>query len=579
MLTGGSGPIGRALVRRLLDAGHQVTAPGRDQLDLRKPESLEAYRGETWDAIIHLATTGSWRGNLAATRALLELDTHRFIYMSSWVVDWAGRAWLRDGYTRGKQACEVAVRASGIASRVIVRPSLVLGDERLVWDRNITRLASCHGIRLSLVPLDQVIDTLVQQALGSTPGLTEIEQYGETVEAASASAVFGGRETVVTRTLAFSVRHLLRHLSTFAFLGERAAPESTAKALQSPGYFAASPPGRQFRPVSAEQLSAMLQCHPTARVLGCGWSRQPMLGGGKPGEQDAGVTISVRRLNHELHFDPLSGNLTVEAGASLNELFDLLDRHDRTVRALPEFRDVSLGSAVMTDIHGSSAQFHVFADQFVSLRLYTDGCWRDGVSVTEARRAGQAAVVGAVELKTTVNKPLLREAMLVPAPVAAADWLGLLRQGEATTLHWYPRKAQVMAWVHREAAAPEGAEVYADGRFLRRYHRAVARLHPPRVWAARGHRLLASWPRLSRLERFALGRSALRNIEFCVPQAEFEAVLCRLREQPPGPVGLRLSPRGIWVDLSTPRPQDYAAWGYPLNNGKWMPAAAPTPHS
>ncbi len=575
LVTGGSSPIGRALIRRLLDAGHQVTAPGRDQLDLCKPSSLAAYRGEAWDAIIHLATTGSWRGNLAATRALLELNTHRFIYMSSWVVDWAGRAWLSDGYTRGKQASEAEVRASGIASRVIVRPSLVLGDKRLVWDRNITRLASCHGIRLSLVSLDQVIDTLVQQVLGSTPGLTEIEQYGETVEAASASAVFGGRETVVTRTLAFSVRHLLRHLSTFAFLGERAAPESTAKALKLPGYFAARAPGRQFRPVSAEQLSAMLQCHPTACVLGCGWSRQPIFGAGT---LTAGISISLRRLNRELKFDPLSGILTVEAGASLNDLFDLLDRHDRTVRALPEFRDVSLGSAAMTDIHGSSEHFHVFADQFVSLRLYTGGCWRDGVSVAEARQLGPGAVVGAVELKTTVNKPLLREAMLVPAPVEAVDWLKLLRQGEATTLHWYPRKAQVMAWMHAEAATPEGAEVYADGRFLRRYHRAVARLHPARVWAARGHRLLASWHRLNRLERFVLGRnSALRNIEFCVPEAEFDRVLGRLRDQPPGPVGLRLSPRGIWVDLSTSRPQEYAAWGYPLNSGKWMPPATTDP--
>ena len=55
LVTGGTGFLGTALVRRLCADGHVVTALGSRDADLTRPEPLAAFRGERLDVIYHLA--------------------------------------------------------------------------------------------------------------------------------------------------------------------------------------------------------------------------------------------------------------------------------------------------------------------------------------------------------------------------------------------------------------------------------------------------------------------------------------------------------------------------------------------
>jgi nucleoside-diphosphate-sugar epimerase len=76
LVTGGSGVLGRALVPLLQQAGHDVRAPAREELDLFDPAAVsEAITGS--DAIFHLATRiGDWdetdRLRAEATRVLVD---------------------------------------------------------------------------------------------------------------------------------------------------------------------------------------------------------------------------------------------------------------------------------------------------------------------------------------------------------------------------------------------------------------------------------------------------------------------------------------------------------------------------
>jgi uncharacterized protein YbjT (DUF2867 family) len=55
LVTGGTGALGRALLPLAREAGHEVAAPGRTELDLFDPAAVaDAVRDA--DAVLHLAT-------------------------------------------------------------------------------------------------------------------------------------------------------------------------------------------------------------------------------------------------------------------------------------------------------------------------------------------------------------------------------------------------------------------------------------------------------------------------------------------------------------------------------------------
>ena len=73
-VTGGSSPIGSAVVRRLRAEGHDVFAPPRSELDLSDIDSIGKKAGGAWDAIVHMAKTNRAKLNRDMTEALLMAD-------------------------------------------------------------------------------------------------------------------------------------------------------------------------------------------------------------------------------------------------------------------------------------------------------------------------------------------------------------------------------------------------------------------------------------------------------------------------------------------------------------------------
>ncbi|WP_433272240.1 SDR family oxidoreductase [Actinosynnema sp. CS-041913] len=121
LVTGGTGRLGRALVPRLADAGHEVRVLTRRERepaawtwatgDLRTGRGLaEAVDGAA--VIIHLATTNG-RGDIAATRNLVEAASAagrpHLVYVSI-----VGIENVALGYYRAKAACERLVEESGL---------------------------------------------------------------------------------------------------------------------------------------------------------------------------------------------------------------------------------------------------------------------------------------------------------------------------------------------------------------------------------------------------------------------------------------------------------------------------------
>jgi 2-alkyl-3-oxoalkanoate reductase len=210
LVTGANGFLGSAVVRRALDAGHDVVALVRPTADVTPldwpPDRVEVLRGDLRnpfdpaafgkvDAVIHAAAATSGdlatqlAGSVVATERLLNsLDLRglqRFVHVSSFsVYDFTAPGvgdpispdtpvephpeW-RDAYTVAKLAQERLVRSTCDGAGVplvVLRPGFIFGPGKdWEWGR-ATRIGSCDLVlapraRMPLTYVDNCADAIV----------------------------------------------------------------------------------------------------------------------------------------------------------------------------------------------------------------------------------------------------------------------------------------------------------------------------------------------------------------------------------------------------------------------------------
>jgi uncharacterized protein YbjT (DUF2867 family) len=181
LVTGGTGTLGRLVVRRLRDAGRDVRVLSRHSHasgdgieyvtgDLLKGEGIEpAVDGA--ELIVHLAGAPNAKGDDEATRNLVQAASRagvrHLVYIS---VIGADRVPL--GYLRSKLAAEQAVAGSGLpwtTLRAAQVHDLVLKVARTMAKLPVIPVPS--AIRVQPVDAGEVAARLVQLALGKPVGL------------------------------------------------------------------------------------------------------------------------------------------------------------------------------------------------------------------------------------------------------------------------------------------------------------------------------------------------------------------------------------------------------------------------
>jgi 3-oxoacyl-[acyl-carrier protein] reductase len=107
VITGGEGGLGRALAATFAEAGHEVLAPGRDELDVADAAAVKEYfrdrevdllicnagitrdallgrlREEDWDAVMEVNLRGAARCAAAAARGMLRARAGHIVFISS----------------------------------------------------------------------------------------------------------------------------------------------------------------------------------------------------------------------------------------------------------------------------------------------------------------------------------------------------------------------------------------------------------------------------------------------------------------------------------------------------------------
>ncbi len=207
LVTGASGNVGRAVVKRLRDQGHRVRAMLR-RIPEQAQDGIEYCFGDLGDpaavdravkgarAIIHAgaAMKGGWPehkvGTVSGTQNVIEAckkyGAAQLVHISSMsVVDWAGmsdkgavdeaatlepRAEERGAYTRGKLEAEklVAYAATQGLPCVILRPGQIFGGGIPLITAAVARNAAGRWVvlgdgtlQLPLVYIDDVVDAIV----------------------------------------------------------------------------------------------------------------------------------------------------------------------------------------------------------------------------------------------------------------------------------------------------------------------------------------------------------------------------------------------------------------------------------
>jgi uncharacterized protein YbjT (DUF2867 family) len=202
LVTGATGTLGAPTLSRLRAAGHDVralsrrTGPGLTTGDLLTGDGIpEAVRGV--DTVLHLATGKRGRGDVEATRTLLEAATAagvRHLVLISIV----GIDDIPLGYYRDKVVIERLVRESGLPHSILRATQFHSFVASIFSAQRLSPVVVAPAFPLQPIAVEEVADRLVELA-GSAPAGRVADIGGPEQQAAPDLARLWARATGTRR--------------------------------------------------------------------------------------------------------------------------------------------------------------------------------------------------------------------------------------------------------------------------------------------------------------------------------------------------------------------------------------------
>jgi uncharacterized protein YbjT (DUF2867 family) len=192
-VTGGTGYVGRPLIARLLERGHEVRALVRPGSEKKLPARCQAILGDALDGnsyasqiapadtFVQLVGVAHSNPSKAAEFRNVDLASGRsaikaarsagvkhFIYVSV-----AQPAPVMKAYIHVRSECEAMIRQSGM-NATILRPWYVLGPGHR-WPYLLLPATRAGAERLGLVTLEQMVRALASAVENPAQGVTIVE--------------------------------------------------------------------------------------------------------------------------------------------------------------------------------------------------------------------------------------------------------------------------------------------------------------------------------------------------------------------------------------------------------------------
>jgi L-gulonolactone oxidase len=175
-----------------------------------------------------------------------------------------------------------------------------------------------------------------------------------------------------------------------------------------------------------------------------------------------GVMVDLSHYRRVLAHDPETRHITVEAGITLSELSDELDRRGLALENMGDIAYQSIAGATATATHGTGWHFGNLSSRIVGLRLVTgDGTVLDcsaeqNPEVFSAARAGIGAL-GVVSTVTLEAVPAFRlHAIEEPMRVdeLLADFDGFMSSADHVEFYWVPHTGWALTKRNRRTDEP-----------------------------------------------------------------------------------------------------------------------------
>lgn len=463
LLTGATGGVGKTIRGILTNTSNNKLIcisskanidEGFIQCDLVKHQPMIT---EKIDIIIHCACTYNRKKDIAMAKNLLLFsynnNVNLFVYYSSWVVH--STSFYKDSYTRLKNNIEKLVRHSKVQNYLIIRPSLILGGG-LIWDKMFSYLRYCqtaipNSIFINPIHVNDVAEltlklmanpSLYNQAYDFGTNKVSLSSY---IENTNHQPYVNNLTKIPFKFLKFTsfiFSKLLSNVSSMGFLFEEYKNFNPKKIRDlflkhhfRPIYLYENCDKAVF-PRTVPQLMEIIKTYPAKVIRGC-------KGIDVLKHKESVNYISLEKLNRIIQVN--ENDITVEAGTTLFEVCEHLKKHQRMLPYLPEYLFISIGSCLITPVHGSSLKYESLLDLVIDFQ-YLDCSTLTLVTSNNTKEIKSKIVITQVTLK---HEPLFYCEKIVSFQPESLlydfeNFRNTFPKTDALYIQWYFKKKQIM---------------------------------------------------------------------------------------------------------------------------------------